>query len=110
MAPAPLLSELEHLVLLAVLRLGENAYAVTIRDEIFNVTGLQPLRGSIYVTLDRLEKKDYLGSHMGDPTPERGGKARRYFRVTPVARRALRASRAVFQKMWEGIETQAGKS
>ena len=104
MAPDPLLSELEHLVLLAVLRLGENAYAVTIRDEISTVTRLKPLRGSIYVTLDRLEKKDYLTSRMGDPTPERGGKACRYFRVTPAARHALRASRAAFQKMWEGIE------
>ena len=105
MAPEPLLSELEHLVLLAVLRLGENAYAVTIRDEISNVTKLKPLRGSIYVTLDRLEKKDYLTSRMGDPTPERGGKARRYFRITAAARQALRSSRAVFQKMWEGVET-----
>ncbi|MGH9792565.1 MAG: PadR family transcriptional regulator [Candidatus Acidiferrales bacterium] len=109
MAPEPLLSELEHLVLLAVLRLGENAYAVPVRHEISSVTGLQPLRGSIYVTLDRLEKKDYLVSEMGDPTPERGGKARRYFRVTPAARRALRASRAAFHKMWEGVETTAGK-
>ena len=110
MAPEPLLSELEHLVLLAVLRLGDGAYAVSIRDEISSVTGLKPLRGSIYVTLDRLEKKEYLASSMGDPTPERGGKARRYFRVTPAARRALRASRTVFQKMWEGVETPAGKS
>jgi hypothetical protein len=47
---------------------------------------------------------------MGDPTPERGGKARRYFRVTAVARQALRASRAAFQKMWEGVEISAGKS
>lgn len=105
MAPEPLLSELEHLVLLAVLRLGDNAYAVTIRNEISSVTKLRPLRGSIYVTLDRLEKKGYLTSRMGDPTPERGGKARRYFRVTSVARQALRASRAAFQKMWEGVET-----
>ncbi len=101
---APLLSELEHLVLLAVLRLGENAYAVSIRDEISSVTRLKPLRGSIYVTLDRLEKKGYLDSRMGDPLPERGGKARRYFRVTAPARQALRASRNVFQKMWEGVE------
>ena len=109
MAPEPLLSELEHLVLLAVLRLGETAYAVTIRDEISSVTGLQPLRGSIYVTLDRLEKKDYLASRMGDPTPERGGKARRYFKLRPAALRALRGSRAAFQKMWEGVEL-AGKT
>lgn len=99
-----LLSEWEHMVLLAVLRLGEGAYAVSIRDEISSVTKLQPLRGSIYVTLDRLEKKRYLTSWMSDPLPERGGKARRYFRLTPAARQALRASRAAFVKMWDGVE------
>jgi len=107
--PPPLLSELEHLVLLAVLRLGDRAYAVSIRDEISSVTGLRPLRGSIYVTLDRLAKKHYLTSQMGDPMPERGGKARRFFRATPAAQRALRVSRAVFQKMWEGLGTPAGR-
>ena len=91
-----LLGELEHLVLLAALRLGEAPYAVSIRDEIEERTGIAMSRSSVYVTLDRLHRKGYVRSWFSDPTPERGGKAKRCFKVTPEGVRAvLAAERAV---------------
>ena len=87
-----LLGELEQLVLLAALRLGDLAYAVSIRDEIAQRSGIDLSRSSVYVTLDRLDRKGYVTSWFGDPTPQRGGKAKRLFRVTPLGRRALSAA------------------
>src|SRR5436853_4420362 len=83
------LGEFEQVVLLAVLRLGEDAYAVSILDEIVRCTGRPVARGSVYITLDRLETKGYLRSGLGDPTPERGGRAKRYYTVRPRAVAAL---------------------
>jgi DNA-binding PadR family transcriptional regulator len=99
-----LLGEVEQMLLLAVLRLGEAAYAVSIREEICLRAGLTLSRGTIYITLDRLETKGYLRSRFADPTPERGGKAKRYFKPTPAALRALRASRQALLKMWDGVQ------
>jgi DNA-binding PadR family transcriptional regulator len=87
-----LLGELEQLVMLAILRLPENAYAVSVRDEISAQAGIDLGRSSVYVTLDRLERKGYVASRFGDPTPERGGKAKRCFAVTGQGRRALAAA------------------
>lgn len=84
-----LLGELEQLVLLATLRLPENAYAVSIRNEIESRAAIALSRSSVYVTLDRLDRKGYVRSWLGDPTPERGGKAKRCFEVTAAGRRAL---------------------
>ena len=84
-----LLGELEQLVLLAALRLGDRAYAVSIRDEIDAQSGIALSRSSVYVALDRLDRKGYVTSSFGEPTPERGGKAKRFFRVAPAGRRAL---------------------
>jgi DNA-binding PadR family transcriptional regulator len=84
-----LLGELEQLVLLAILRLGEDAYAVSVRNEIQVQTNIDLRRSSVYVTLDRLERKGYVRSWFGKPTAERGGKAKRCFAVTPAGRRAL---------------------
>lgn len=92
------------MVLLAVVRLGEGAYAVSIREELRQRAGLTLSRGTIYITLDRLERKGYLRSWFSDPTPERGGKAKRYFKPTPAALRTLRASRQALLKMWEGVQ------
>jgi DNA-binding PadR family transcriptional regulator len=86
-----LLGELEQLVMLAAERLGNDAYAVSIRDEIEARTGITLGRSSVYVTLDRLERKGYVGSRFGEPTPERGGKAKRCFTLTAAGRRALAA-------------------
>ena len=69
------LGEFEQIVLLAILRLGENAYGVTIREEIIARTERQPNPGALYVTLDRLEEKGLVRSEFGDPTPQRGGRA-----------------------------------
>lgn len=98
-----LLGEVEQMVLLAVVRLAEGAYAVAIREEIRRRTGRDLSRGTIYITLERLERKGYLQSRFADPTPERGGKAKRYFKPRPAALRALRASRQALLKMWEGV-------
>ena len=75
------LGEFEQLVLLAVLRIGDGAYAVPIREELRHNGGVSLSRGTIYVTLDRLERKGYVSSTFADPTPEPGGKARRCFRI-----------------------------
>jgi PadR family transcriptional regulator len=98
------LGEFEQLVLLAVLRLGDSAYPVTIRQEIEERTGRSVSRGAIYITLDRLEKKGYLTSWLADPTAERGGRAKRYYEVRPVGATALRQSWSALRKMWEGME------
>jgi PadR family transcriptional regulator len=98
------LGEFEQLVLLAVLRLGDSAYPVTIRQEIEERTGRSVSRGAIYITLDRLEKKGYLASWLADPTAERGGRAKRYYEVRPVGATALRQSWSALRKMWEGME------
>jgi DNA-binding PadR family transcriptional regulator len=87
-----LLGELEQLVLLAAIRLADQAYAVSIRDLIEAETGIAVTRSSVYVTLDRLDRKGYVSSWFGDPTPERGGKAKRHFQITAAGGRALAAA------------------
>jgi PadR family transcriptional regulator PadR len=94
-----LLGELEQLVMLATLRLGDEAYAVSIRDEIETQTGISLNRGSVYVALDRLDRKGLLVSAFGDPTPERGGKAKRCFKLTPAGRKALARADVAIARM-----------
>src|SRR5262245_3121622 len=98
------LGELEQIVLLAVLRLGDEAYAVPILDQIEKQTGRTIARGALYTALDRLEAKGCLRSRLGQPLAERGGRARRYFTVTPPAVRALKASRLSLLRLWDGLE------
>jgi DNA-binding PadR family transcriptional regulator len=98
------IGEFEHMVLLAVLRLGDEAYAVTVRDEILVHTGRDVARGSIYITLDRLETKGFLKSRLGEPTAERGGRAKRYYALRPVAIEALKESRRALVSLWRGFE------
>jgi DNA-binding PadR family transcriptional regulator len=91
-----LLGELEQLVMLALLRLGNAAHAPAVAEEIFARTGISISRGSVYVALDRLDHKGYLESWFGAATPERGGKAKRLFGVTADGRHALgQAERAI---------------
>jgi DNA-binding PadR family transcriptional regulator len=99
------LGDLEQIVLLAVLRLGDQAYAVPVLEEIRAQGGRQIARGALYTALDRLESKGYLRSRLGEPLPERGGRPRRYFTVTPAAIRALRDSRLALMRLWRGVES-----
>ncbi len=98
------LGEFEHLVLLAVLRLGDDAYAPAILDELETRTGRPPSAGSMYVTLDRLEEKGMLRSRTGDPTGDRGGRPRRFVKVTALGIRQLRESRQALLELWNGLE------
>ena len=104
MAKGEHLGEFEQIVLLAILRLGQEAYGVPIREEIERRTGRTLTVGALYRTLDRLEHKGYVSSAFSDPTPERGGRSKRYFTVKPPGLRILRASRAAMSAMWEGLE------
>jgi DNA-binding PadR family transcriptional regulator len=104
--PDVYLGELEQIVLLAVMRLGDDAYTVPILEQIEEQTGRQVARGALYTALDRLEAKGCLRSRVGDPLPERGGRARRYFTVTPLAVRALKESRLALMRLWRGLESQ----
>jgi DNA-binding PadR family transcriptional regulator len=81
--------ELEHSILLAIQRLGENAYGLSIRDELESQEGHKVTAGTMYVSLERLVTMGYLGAWMGDPSAVRGGKAKRYFRLTEAARGSL---------------------
>jgi DNA-binding PadR family transcriptional regulator len=105
------LGEFEHMVLLAVMRLGqEQAYAVAVLDELEQRTSRAIARGSVYVTLDRLETKGYLRSWLADPTPERGGRAKRYYALRPRAVEALRESRRALVALWAGLERELGNA
>lgn len=96
------LGEVEQLVLLAMLRLESEAYAVPIRDVIERLTGIALARGSIYITLDRLEQKGLVESTMSEPTPEPGGKSRRVFRIRPAGIAALRSARRAVDRLAAG--------
>jgi PadR family transcriptional regulator PadR len=102
------LGEFEQVVLLAVLRLGDDAYAVPVHDEILRCTGRVVSRGSIYITLDRLETKGYLRSRLADPTPERGGRAKRFFQVTPQGMRAVKETQRALVALWKGVPQLKG--
>jgi DNA-binding PadR family transcriptional regulator len=94
-----LLGELEQLVLLAVLQLGLDAHGPSVRETIARRAGIDLARGTVYVTLDRLERKGYLTSSFGDPTPERGGKAKRLFALTAAGKRALAQAERALARM-----------
>lgn len=96
------LGEVEQLVLVAVLRLDGEAYAVPVRALIAREAGIALSRGSIYVTLDRLEAKRLVESWFGDPISEPGGKSRRLFRIRPAGLAALRASQRAIARLAEG--------
>jgi DNA-binding PadR family transcriptional regulator len=100
------LGEFEQIVLLAILRLGQDAYAIPVRAEIEGRTGRKVARGALYTALERLEAKNCLTSRMSDPLPERGGRSRRYYEITPAGLAALRASRAALIALWQGVESR----
>ncbi|HEY7475841.1 MAG TPA: helix-turn-helix transcriptional regulator [Vicinamibacterales bacterium] len=99
------LGEFEQMILLAVLCAGQDAdaYGVNVHDELQKRAKRRVARGAVYMTLDRLEKKGLLSSYLTDPTPERGGRAKRCYRVTKPALAALRASRRALLNLWDGV-------
>jgi PadR family transcriptional regulator PadR len=98
-----ILTRAEEFLLLAVLKLGDNAYPVSIFDEIGKATGSSWTLGAIYFPLQRLEEKGLLTSRLGDPNSERGGKSRRYYRITGAGLEALAAARQAQDNMWHGV-------
>jgi PadR family transcriptional regulator PadR len=97
------LGEFEHIVILALLRLSDLAYGVTVRREIEVRIGREVSIGAIYATLDRLEAKGYVKSQLGDPTPERGGRSKRFFHVTAKGIAAVNRSHRAIKSMTEGL-------
>jgi len=95
--------EFEQLVMLAILRLEDDAYGVPIVEEIHQQTGRRVLKPAVYVALRRLEDKALITSWTGDATPERGGRAKRYYQVTKEGLERLRDSRRALLRMWKGL-------
>ena len=108
MRGAPTLGEFEQVVLLAILRLDDGAYGVSIRNEIAQCTGREPSPGALYTTLDRLETKQLLSSRVGEPTPQRGGRAKRYYMVTSQGLAAVTRAQRSYQKLLEGVKLPGG--
>lgn len=96
--------DVEHFVLVAILLLGGESYAVPVVSAIESRTGRKIAKAAVYIALRRLEEKGLLTSRLGDPTPERGGKAKRFFSVTKAGARQLRDARAAFEQMWDGAD------
>ena len=99
------LGEFEHMILLAILRLGDEAYGMSIRDELEAQAQREVTRSAAYITLERLTKKGYLATRMGDPSPERGGRAKRYYELTAAGKEALRESGRALMNLWAGHES-----
>jgi PadR family transcriptional regulator PadR len=98
------ISRSEEFLLLAVWRLKDNAYGVPIREQIKEATGKTWAYGALFVMLRRLEKKGYLKSHFTDPSPQRGGKSKRIFRLSAQGIKALKDVRKAQESVWAGIE------
>jgi PadR family transcriptional regulator PadR len=95
--------EWELTVILALMRLGEDAYGVPICREIEAQTGREVAVGSVYATLERLEEKGFVSSELGKPTAERGGRAKKYFRITIIGVREVRRTRRALMNLWNGL-------
>lgn len=100
------LGDFEQLVLLGVLRLGDDAYGAAIRQEIHARSGRDVSINAVYTTLDRLENKGLLRSRIGPPTPQRGGRRRKFYALRPAGAAALREAYRAFTAMAGGLETQ----
>lgn len=106
--PAPILGEFEQLVLLALLRLGADAYGAAVALEIEEQTGRGVSVSAVHTTLDRLEEKGFIRSRLGDPTPQRGGKRKRHYDVQPAGIRALRFALRGLRRMTAGLDDLLG--
>jgi PadR family transcriptional regulator PadR len=103
-----LLTDLELMTLLAVLRVGDEAYGVAIARELHETAGRRVLLAALYAALSRLEERGFVTAELGDPTPERGGRAKKYFRVTREGIRAVRETRRAFEVMWTDLPALEG--
>src|SRR5580692_7951570 len=108
MARGSYLGEFELMVLLALIRLGDDAYGVPISREIEERSGREAALGSVYAALDRLEEKGLVESRLGDPTAERGGRAKRYFRATESGLGEVRQTQRALVKLWSGLPELEG--
>jgi len=102
------LGHFELLVLLAVIREGDEAYGVPIADAITQSTGKSVILASVYNTLDRLEEKGFVRSTMGQPTAQRGGRSKRYFSITSAGLREVRAAKKALTVLWRGVPVHEG--
>jgi PadR family transcriptional regulator, regulatory protein PadR len=103
------LGQLELMVLLALVRLRDDAYGVPISREIEAASGREVAVGSVYAALARLEAKSLVASELGEATPERGGRAKRYFRITAKGLREIRGTRRALTNLWRGLPQLAGR-
>lgn len=108
MPKANYLGEFELLVMLTVIRLGKGAYGVPITREIEQQTGRDVAFGTVYATLERLQEKGFVCSDLGDATPERGGRAKRYFRVTATGLGRVRETKQSLIRLWRGLTELEG--
>ncbi len=102
------LGQHELMVMLAVLRLGRDAYGVPIASEIAQRTGREMLQGSVYAILERLESKGLVTSRLGEATPQRGGRAKRYFALTAEGTRQVRETQRALEALWQGLAKTSG--
>jgi DNA-binding PadR family transcriptional regulator len=103
------LGEFELMVILTLIHLGDDAYGVPISRELEKRRGRGVSVGSVYAALERLEQKGLVSSNLGEPTPERGGKAKRYFRVTKEGLRQVRRTRQVLTTLWRRLPELKGE-
>ena len=101
--------QFEQIVLTAILALGDNAYGITIHRKVQELSKPKPVTlGAVYVTLDRMEAKGFVSSVLSDPTPERGGRSKRCYRLEKIGERALRESAVVVQRLSEVLREEWG--
>lgn len=103
-----LLTDFELMILLAVLRLGNDAYGVTVAREIESTAGRSVVLAALYTALGRLEERGLVSASLGEPTPERGGRAKKHFRVTAKGVRAVRDTRGALEALWTGVPALEG--
>src|SRR5262245_42073773 len=109
MATSSTLSNFELMVMLAIIRIGDEAYGVSVSNEIEETTGTEVLLGSVYDALARLEAKGLIISTLGEATPERGGRAKRHFRATSRGIRLVRDTQQSLVKLWKGVPQLKGE-
>ena len=108
MARQGYLGEFELMVMLALMRLDDEAYGVPISHEIERCSGREAALGSVYAALERLEEKGHVTSRLGDPTAERGGRAKRYFKITAQGLHAVRETQKSLMSLWRGLPQLGG--